>query len=98
MRIDPTIKKIRISKTGLKILCDRYQINEQLDGRRIQWLVDKYDEIGISIEYKALVQLLNNRADWKLLYAVGICQIFKTKVGDLFYMDIDGVRIDIDFI
>lgn len=83
---------------GLKVYCDRGNINKKLDGRRIQWLVDKYSEIGIDIEYKALVQLLNNRADWKLLYAVGICQIFKTKVGDLFYMDIDGVRIDIDFI
>jgi len=83
---------------GLRVLCDRYQINIKLDSRKIQWLVDKYNEIGILIEYKALVQLLNNRADWRLIYAVGLCQIFDSRLGDLFYYDNNGERVDIDFV
>jgi len=83
---------------GLRVLCDRYQINIKLDSRKIQWLVDKYNEIGILIEYKALVQLLNNRADWRLIYAVGLCQIFESRLGDLFYYDNNGERIEIDFV
>jgi DNA-binding XRE family transcriptional regulator len=84
---------------SVKILCDRTQIDIKLDGRRIKWLVERYNEIGINIEYKALVQLLNNRADWKLTYAVGLCQIFKVKIGDLFYFeDNSGERLDIDFV
>jgi len=83
----------------VKILCDRTQIDIRLDGRRIQWLVDKLNENGINIEYKALVQLLNNRADWKLTYAVGLCKIFQAKIGDLFYFeDSEGNRLDIDFV
>ena len=83
---------------GLRVLCDRYQINIKLDSRKIQWLVDKYNEIGILIEYKALVQLLNNRADWRLIYAIGLCQIFESRLGDLFYYDNNGERIEIDFV
>ena len=98
MIIKTTIKKIKIPATGIKILCDRYKINEKLDGRRIPWLVEKLNENGFKIEYKALVQLLNNRSDWRLIYAVGLCKIFEAKIGDLFYIDIDGKRIDIDFV
>lgn len=83
----------------MKILCDRDQINIKLDGRRIQWLVDRLNEYEVNIEYKALVQLLNNRADWKLVYAVGVCHVFKCKIGDLFYiLDNNGDRQDIGFI
>ena len=92
-----TTKGIDVAK-GLKVYCDRGNINKKLDGRRIQWLVDKMNENGYKIEYKALVQLLNNRSDWKLIYAVGICYIFKARIGDLFYLSDDYEIIDIDFV
>jgi hypothetical protein len=84
---------------GLKIVCDRFQINLRLDGRKIPWLVEKFNENGFKIEYKALVQLLNNRSDWRLIYAVGLCSIFQARIRDLFYLENDnGIRVDIDFI
>jgi len=101
MIIKTTIKKIKIptNTIGLKILCDRYQINLKLDGRKIPWLVEKFNDNGFKIEYKALVQLLNNRSDWRLIYAVGLCQIFEAKIGDLFYFEnSQEERIDIDFV
>jgi hypothetical protein len=83
----------------MKIQCDRFKINLKLDGRRIPWLVDRLNEYGIKIEYKALIQLLNNRSDWKLIYAVGVCKIFDCKIGDIFYLlDNGDNRIDIDFV
>lgn len=84
---------------SMKILCDRDQINIKLDGRKIPWLVERLNDNGIKIEYKALVQLLNNRSDWRLVYAVGVCQIFQAKIGDLFYFeDENGIRLDINFV
>ena len=82
----------------MKILCDRSQVDIKLDGRRIKWLVERINEFGINIEYKLLVNLLNNHSDWKLLYAVGMCKVFQCKLGDLFYLDNQGERINIDFI
>lgn len=83
----------------MKILCDKVQINLKLDGRKIPWLVERLNEYGILIEYKALVQLLNNRSDWKLIYAVGVCHVFNCKIGDLFYiLDNNGDRTDIGFL
>ena len=98
MIIETKIKKIKIPTRDLKIFCDRENINQKMDGRRIQWLVDKYNEYGIIIEYKTLVQLLNNRSEWKLIYAVGLCYIFKSRIGDLFFLDSEGDMIDIDFV
>ena len=82
----------------MQILCDRSQVDIKLDGRRIKWLVERINEFGINIEYKLLVNLLNNHSDWKLLYAVGMCKVFQCKLGDLFYLDNQGERINIDFI
>ena len=88
-----------MSNSGIRMLCDKHQINIRMDGRKIPWLVEKLNDNGFKIEYKALVQLLNNRSDWRLIYAVGMCQIFQAKIGDLFYFEDDqGLRVDIDFI
>lgn len=82
----------------MRIVCDRFQVNLRLDGRRIGWLVDRLNESGIKVEYKLLVNLLNNHSDWRLIYAVGLCKVFQCKIGDLFYLDSQGERIDIDFV
>jgi len=87
-----------LNHKDLKVYCNRGQINKKMDGRRIQWLVEKLKNYGIIIEYKALVQLLNNRSEWKLIYAIGLCYVFQSKIGDLFFLDSEGEIIDIDFV
>jgi DNA-binding XRE family transcriptional regulator len=72
----------------MKAHCDRNKINELLESRKITWLTSKLKDMGIKIEYKHLVAMLNNKDDveWRLSVAMGICKIFDKKINDLFIL------------
>jgi hypothetical protein len=62
------------------------KIDKYLDSRPIRWIVNQMDDIGIKIEYRSLLQILNNRNECRLLYAIGMCKIFEVEFDDIFYI------------
>lgn len=70
----------------MKAYCDKEKIEELLDGRPVKWIVEKINEIGIEIEYKTFIAIFNNRNEWKLTYAMGLCKVFNLKIEDVFLL------------
>lgn len=71
----------------MKAYCDKEKIEKLLDGRSVKWISIKLNEIGIKIEYGTFLHLINNRNEWKLTYAMGLCKIFDKHIEDIFYME-----------
>lgn len=70
----------------IKAYCDKEKIEELLDGRPVKWLGERLNEMGIKIEYPALLANMNNKVEWKLTYAMGIAKLFNTTIEKLFIL------------
>lgn len=71
----------------MRAYCKKDEIDRWLDGRPVKYLFDKMNAIGIDISHKNLLQLLNNKNNWLLIYAIGVTKVLNKKIDDLFYIE-----------
>jgi len=71
----------------MKAYCKKDEIENWLDGRPVKYLFDKMNDIGINISHKNLLQLLNNKNNWLLLYAFGVAKVLNKNIEDVFYIE-----------
>jgi hypothetical protein len=68
----------------MKAFINRDKLNDLLESRRFTWLTSKLKDMGIKVEYKHLMSMVNGNSNIHLSVAMGICKIFNVKVEDLF--------------
>jgi DNA-binding XRE family transcriptional regulator len=62
-------------------------LNTLLDGRSNTWLQKELVKYGIDLSSPGLSQVLSNKNECRLSYALAICQIFKCSVEKLFFLE-----------
>jgi len=87
----PTIHKkdMVLDKVKLKQFMDQQGVDYTELHRRI---TDRY---GLDLTYKGFMNLLSNRATWKLLYAHAIAEVLRLNYNDFFQIidvDVDKVK------
>lgn len=70
----------------IKAKIDKVKLTTLLEGRSIKWLYCQLVKMGIDINYRALIAILNNYSECKMTYALGICEILNITVEDIFYL------------
>jgi len=70
----------------MKAKIDKVKIVTLLEGRSIKWLCIQLVKMDINMNYRALISILNDNAECKITYALGIAKIFGVSVEDIFYL------------
>lgn len=72
-------------KKQVKVYINKDKLDKILDGRSYSWLSNKLNENGANLTYSALLHLIQNRNEWKLLYGILLLELFEIEFDDLFY-------------
>jgi len=72
----------------VRAVCDKREIMYRLDGRTVNWLLNKINEYeGINISQSNLYTLLSNQNNWLLTYALIVAKILNCPVEDVFHLE-----------
>lgn len=70
----------------MRAYCDKESLDRLLDGRKYKWLLERLQELDIKIEQNNFSNLINNRVDWRLTYAMGVAKVLNVNIDKLFYL------------
>lgn len=71
----------------MKAVCNKREIIYRLNNKSINWLAQEMNDRDIEISSGALYQVINNRANWLLSYAMIICEILECDIKDIFFFE-----------
>lgn len=76
-------------------LIDKASLKEVLDDRGMEYmeLWEKIrEQFGLDLSYKGFMSLIDNRSNWKLVYAWAISDVLDIQIKDLFKMTVIDVE------
>lgn len=71
----------------MKAVCRKDIIDQWLDGRPLNRLIDELSKMGFIIKYNTLSHIINGRNECRLSYALAIASILRMKVEEIFYLE-----------
>ncbi len=68
----------------MKAFCNKKEIVYRLDGKKYNWVIDEMAKMNIHMTSSSLTQLLMNKSNWLLTYAMAISKILNCNIEDIF--------------
>ena len=68
----------------VRAVCNKREIVYRLDGRKFNWLIEEMEKMNIHMTSSSLTQLLNNKSNWLLTYAIALTKILDCNIDDIF--------------